>query len=52
MDNDLTPETKLDLIEIELDSIAQDIQAIEDGLRAIQRKYGRDSNESGRLQTD
>ena len=45
MDEDFTIETKLDLVGIELDSIAKDIQAIEDGLLAIQKKYGRDSNE-------
>jgi hypothetical protein len=45
MDEDFTTETKLDLLCIELESIAQDIQAIEDGLNAIQKKYGRDPNE-------
>jgi hypothetical protein len=45
MDNDLTIETKLDLLIIELDSIATDIQAIEDGLTAIQKKYGRGNDE-------
>jgi len=45
MDDDLTFETKLDLVGIELDSIAKDIQAIEDGLLAIQRKYGRGNDE-------
>jgi hypothetical protein len=45
MDEDFTTETKLELVGIELDSIAKDIQAIEDGLLAIQKKYGRDSNE-------
>ena len=46
MDEDFTFETKLDLVAIELDAIAADIQAIEDGLIAIQRKYGRDTNEA------
>jgi hypothetical protein len=45
MNEDFTTETKLELVGIELDSIAKDIQAIEDGLLAIQKKYGRDSNE-------
>jgi hypothetical protein len=46
MDEDFTTETKLDLLGIELDSIAQDLQAIEDGLIAIQKKYGRDPNDA------
>jgi hypothetical protein len=46
MDEDFTTETKLDLLGIELEAIAQDIQAIEDGLIAIQKKYGRDPNEA------
>ena len=46
MDEDFTTETKLDLLGIELDSIAQDLQAIEDGLIAIQKKYGRGSDEA------
>jgi hypothetical protein len=46
MDEDFTTETKLELVSIELDSIAQDLQAIEDGLLAIQKKYGRDPNEA------
>jgi hypothetical protein len=46
MDDDLTTETKLDLLSIELDAIAMDIQAIEDGLTAIQKKYGRGSDEA------
>jgi hypothetical protein len=46
MDDDLTTETKLDLVAIELDSIAQDLQAIEDGLIAIQKKYGRGNDEA------
>jgi hypothetical protein len=46
MDEDFTTETKLELVSIELDSIAQDLQAIEDGLIAIQKKYGRDPNEA------
>ena len=46
MDEDLTFETKLDLVGIELDAIAQDIQASEDGLLAIQRKYGRGNDEA------
>jgi predicted nucleic acid-binding Zn-ribbon protein len=45
MDEDFTTETKLDLLQIELDSIAKDIQAIEDGLDAIQKKYGKGSHE-------
>jgi len=45
MDDDLTTETKLDLVAIELDSIAADLQAIEDGLIAIQKKYGTGSDE-------
>jgi hypothetical protein len=45
MDEDFTTETKLDLLGIELDSIAQDLQAIEDGLIAIQKKYGRGNDE-------
>jgi hypothetical protein len=46
MDEDLTTETKLELVGIELDSIAQDLQAIEDGLIAIQKKYGRGNDEA------
>lgn len=46
MSEDFTIETKLDLVGIELDAIAADIQAIEDGLIAIQKKYGRESNEA------
>jgi hypothetical protein len=46
MDDDLTTETKLDLVAIELDSIAADLQAIEDGLIAIQKKYGRGNDEA------
>ena len=46
MDDDLTTETKLDLVAIEIDSIAQDLQAIEDGLIAIQKKYGRGNDEA------
>ena len=46
MDDDLTTETKLELVAIELDSLAADLQAIEDGLIAIQKKYGRDPNEA------
>jgi hypothetical protein len=46
MDDDMTTETKLDLLGIELDSIAADIQAIEDGLIAIQKKYGRGNDEA------
>jgi hypothetical protein len=45
MDDELTTETKLDLLSIELDAIAVDIQAIEDGLNAIQKKYGRGSDD-------
>ena len=44
MDDELTTETKLDLLSIELDAIAVDIQAIEDDLNAIQKKYGRGSD--------
>jgi len=46
MDEDLTTETKIDLLLIELDSLAQDIQAIDDGLTAIQKKYGTGNNEA------
>jgi hypothetical protein len=46
MDEELTTETKLELVGIELDSIAQDLQAIEDGLIAIQKKYGRGNDEA------
>ena len=46
MDEDFTTETKLELVSIELDSIAYDLQKIEDGLIAIQKKYGRDPNEA------
>jgi hypothetical protein len=46
MDEDFTTETKLELLIIELDSIAGDIQAIEDGLIAIQQKYGRGKDET------
>jgi hypothetical protein len=46
MDEDFTTETKLDLLSIELDALANEIQAIEDGLIAIQKKYGRDPNEA------
>ena len=46
MDEDLTTETKLELVAIELDSLAADLQVIEDGLLAIQKKYGRDPNEN------
>jgi hypothetical protein len=46
MNEDFTTETKLELVSIELDSIAQDLQKIEDGLIAIQKKYGRDPNEA------
>jgi hypothetical protein len=46
MDEDFTTETKLELVAIELDSIAQDLQAIEDGLLAIQKKYGRGNDEA------
>jgi hypothetical protein len=45
MDEELTIETRLDLLGIELDAIAQDIQAIEDGLIAIHKKYGRGNDE-------
>lgn len=48
MDEDLTIETKLDLVSIELDSIAADIQAIEDAFNALQKKYGRETNEDFR----
>lgn len=46
MDEDFTTETKLDLLSIELDAIANEIQAIEDGLIAIQKKYGRGNDEA------
>ena len=46
MDEDFTTETKLELVGIELDSIAADLQAIEDGLIAIQKKYGRGNDEA------
>jgi hypothetical protein len=46
MDEDFTTETKIDLLLIELDSLAQDIQAIDDGLTAIQKKYGTGTNEA------
>ena len=46
MDEDFTTETKLDLLGIELDAIASEIQAIEDGLIAIQKKYGRGNDEA------
>lgn len=41
MDDELTTETKLELVSIELESLAADIQVIEDNLIAIQKKYGR-----------
>ena len=46
MDEDFTTETKLELVSIELDSIAADLQKIEDGLIAIQQKYGREKDEA------
>jgi hypothetical protein len=46
MDEDFTTETKLDLLGIELDALANEIQAIEDGLIAIQKKYGRENDEA------
>jgi hypothetical protein len=46
MDEDFTTETKLDLLSIELDALANELQVIEDGLIAIQEKYGRDPNEA------
>jgi hypothetical protein len=46
MDEDFTTETKLDLLGIELDAIANEIQAIEDGLIAIHKKYGRGNDEA------
>jgi hypothetical protein len=46
MDEDLTTETKLELVAIELDSLAADLQVIEDGLIAIQKKYGRGTDEA------
>jgi hypothetical protein len=46
VDEDFTTETKLELVGIELDSIAADLQAIEDGLIAIQKKYGRGNDEA------
>ena len=45
MDEDFTTETKLDLLIVELDYLAQEIQAIEDGLTAIQKKYGKGNDE-------
>jgi hypothetical protein len=45
MDEDFTTETKLDLLGIELDALANEIQMIEDGLIAIQKKYGRGNDE-------
>lgn len=41
MDDELSTETKLELVSIELESLAADIQVIEDNLIAIQKKYGR-----------
>jgi hypothetical protein len=52
MDDDMTTETKLELVAIELDSIAQDLQAIEDGLLAILKKYGKGDNETYGIKTD
>lgn len=52
MDDDLTFETKLDLVSIELDSLSADLQAIEDGLIAIQKKYGRGNDESDGIQAN
>ena len=46
MDEDFTTETKLDLLGIELDALANEIQMIEDGLIAIQKKYGRGNDEA------
>jgi len=46
VDEDFTTETKLELVGIELDSIAADLQAIEDGLIAIQKKSGRGNDEA------
>jgi len=46
MDEDLTTETKLELVAIELESLAADLQVIEDGLIAIQKKYGRGTDEA------
>jgi hypothetical protein len=46
MDEDFTTETKLDLLGIELDALANEIQAIEDGLIAIEKKYGRGNDEA------
>jgi hypothetical protein len=46
MDEDFTTETKLDLLGIELEALANEIQAIEDGLIAIQKKYGRGNDEA------
>ncbi len=50
MDEDLTTETKLELVAIELDSLAADLQAIEDGLIAIQKKYGKGNDEAVRFE--
>jgi hypothetical protein len=52
MDEDFTTETKLDLLGIELEAIAQEIQAIEDGLIAIQKKYGRGNDEAFSIQSE
>jgi hypothetical protein len=46
MDEDFTTETKLDLLGIELEALANEIQAIEDGLIAIQKKYGKGNDEA------
>ena len=46
MDEDFTTETKLDLLSIELDALANELQVIEDGLIAIQEKYGRGNDEA------
>jgi len=46
MDEDFTTETKLDLLSIELDALANELQVIEDGLIAIQQKYGRGNDEA------
>jgi hypothetical protein len=46
MDEDFTTETKLDLLGIELEAIAQEIQEIENGLLAIQKKYGKGNDEA------
>lgn len=40
---DMSIETKLELVSVELDSIAADLQTIEDSFNALLEKYGRKS---------